>query len=168
MTDQRLQILAKRVERIVAPLAASRGRKELMYEELLAHLHEAYEQELAQSADDDAAAEASLRRLGDGVELAANLQTCVPLSEMILSLCGGQKEILMSRWFWLLVGLAAAFFGAGLILPALAKFKEIGQLLGAPHHAGDAVLGLAIGELIVICGLALMAYGVRRLLVKRA
>jgi hypothetical protein len=164
MTDHRLQILAGRVERIVAPLAVSRKRKELMREELLAHLCEAYEQELALPADDDAATEAAMRRLGEVAELTGRLQASAPAPEMILFLCGGRKEILMSRWFWLLLGVLAAFFGTGLILPALAKFKEIAQLFGTKAHAGDALVGLAIGEFIFLVGLALAVHALIRII----
>ena len=167
MNDDTLQKLAARVARIVAPLAAGARRKPLIQEELLAHLWQAYEQERAHLPDDDTAAEAAMVRLGDTTELAARLQACVPFPEILLSLCGGRKEILMSRWFWLLIGLAAAFFGTGMILPALAKFKEIAQTVGVKARAGDAILGLAVGELIALVGIGFIGYGIIRF-VRRA
>jgi hypothetical protein len=161
MNDHRLQILAERAAAIVAPLAASRKRKSLVREELLAHLFQAYEEERS-SMGDDQAVEAAIRRLGSTTEMTVRLQACVPAPEMVLALCWPRKETLMSRWSFLLLGLLGFFFGMGLILPALAKYKQMGAL------PTDGKVFLAGGLLIVLCGIALAAYGVKRLLVRRA
>jgi len=160
MSNDRLDQFEKLVAGIVSPLAASGRRKRRIAEELLAHLWQAYEEERARNDDDDAAAQAAVRRLGDTGELSSHLQTCVSFSEIILSL--GKKEILMSRWFWLCLGVVVAFFGTGLVLPALAKYKESGNL------PMEASVFLAAGALIVLAGIFIAAFAIRRLVARRA
>ena len=158
MNEPRLRQFEGRVARIVAPLIARASRKRMIREELLAHFWQVYEEELERLGDDVAAADATLGRMGDAGELSSRLQESVPLLETVICLCLARKELLMGRWFWLLLGCLAAFFGTGLILPALAKLKQSGSL------PADAVGALAMGVAIVTVGLCILVYGIRRLL----
>jgi hypothetical protein len=69
------------VERAVRPVRASSRHKDRMREELLAHLQELYNEELARLGDPSAALEQAARRFGDPAELRGELQQSVPLME---------------------------------------------------------------------------------------
>lgn len=59
------------------------------------------------------------------------------------------------RPFWnLIVGCVAVLFGPALVLPALAKLRDEGTM------NGESVGALAIGSLITVAGLSLVAYGI--------
>jgi hypothetical protein len=66
----------------------------------------------------------------------------------------------MSRWFWLLLGCLVALFGTGLVLPVLAKYKQSGTL------PLNAAVCLAVGAMVVMAGLCLIACGIKRLLTR--
>lgn len=158
MNDPPIRHFEGRVARIVAPLVARRARKESMREELLSHFYQVYEEEFARLEDERLAAEATARRLGDADELSSRLQASVPVLEMLICLIFPRKELLMSRWFWILLGCLVALFGTAMVLPALAKMKHAGSL--TTDTAGALALGLAI----VLAGLGLLAYGIKRLI----
>lgn len=69
------------VERAVRPVQAGPTKKLRMREELLAHLHGIYEQELARLGDDAAARAEALQRFGDPDALTAELQQSVKWSD---------------------------------------------------------------------------------------
>ena len=158
MNERRLGDFEGRVARIVAPLVARGARKKSMREELLCHFHQAYEEEFARLGDERLATDATFRRLGDADELSSRLQSSVPFLEMLICLIFPRKELIMSRWFWILLGCLVALFGTALVLPALAKMKHAGGL------TTDTAEALAIGVAIVVAGLGLLAYGIRRLI----
>ncbi len=66
--------LMTHVERAVRPVMASLAKKMRMRKELLGHLTELYEQELARSGDGRLAARSAIERLGEPGELTSNLQ----------------------------------------------------------------------------------------------
>lgn len=161
MNEDRLREFDNQVLRCVKTIIASPGRKRVMSEELLAHLLAAYEDEQLRMNDDRAAAEAAQHRFGNVDDLRRQLQTSVPLLERVVFTCLPRKEKSMRHLLWL-AGLLAVLFGTGLVLPALAHYKQLGYFNAA------AAWGLAVGLLITVAGLAAGAYGVKRLLTKTA
>jgi len=158
MSKPRMPDFESHVARIVAPLVARRARKESMREELLLHFHQAYEEEFARSGDERVATEATVHRLGDGNVLSSRLQASVPFLEMLICLIFPRKELMMSRWFWILLGCLVSLFGTSMVLPVLSRLKHSGSL------TTDTAGGLALGLAIVVAGLGLLAYGIRRLI----
>ena len=146
--------IESRLERIVAlavgPLWASRAQKRMIQEELLAHVTSVFEEELDRLGDEDAAFQETRSRFGIGEELESQLQQSVPLLERFLLV--SEREVLMSRWFWL-VAVFAVFFGPAIVLPALAKLRDHGELLWLP---------LVVGILITFAGLGGVGYGIVR------
>src|SRR5438067_3146132 len=94
------------IERAIHTIHARAARKQAMREELLAHLQEVFEEELAKQKDARLAAQTARQRLGDVEQLAAQLQASVPFFEQLLHWFV-RKEILMAAWLWL-VGWAVA------------------------------------------------------------
>ena len=76
--------LMKQVERVVRPIRARRPRKDRMRAELLAHLTDIYEEELARLDNDRAAVEQAIRRFGEPEQLRRQLQDSVPFLERVL------------------------------------------------------------------------------------
>jgi ATP-dependent Clp protease ATP-binding subunit ClpC len=66
--------LKKIVERAVRPVPAGLDRKKQMRAELLAHVHSAFEEELARDADEQTALRQTRARFGDPAKLAAELR----------------------------------------------------------------------------------------------
>lgn len=121
--------LRQRVERIVEPVVAGAGRKRQMREELVGHLQAVFEEELEVLRDERRAIEAAARRLGNRAELAEELQKCVPWVERVFILIVGRKEIQMSKFWMVWIGLMVIAFG--LIFPqfvagVLVGWAEIG------------------------------------------
>ena len=140
------------VDQVVRPVFASRARKRLMREELLAHVATVFEAELESLGDDQAAVEATRRRFGVLEEVQSELQASVPpLERWFLA---PERETLMSRWYWM-AAIFAVLVGPGVVLPALAKHREDGILLLWP---------LFLGGLITLAGIAAVGYGVARLI----
>lgn len=83
--------LAKLVERIVRPVRAGTARKRPMRDELLAHLTEIYDEELARLGDPSAAMQAAAHRFGDPIELTAELQATIPTLDLV--------NVILERWF---------------------------------------------------------------------
>jgi hypothetical protein len=156
MIDSAENQLATIVERAVGPVQASRSRKQMIREELLAHVVAVYDAELETLGDEQAALEATCRRFGVADELESQLQGSVPPLERWLLL--PEREILMSRWFWL-IAILAVFVGPGFVLPAVAKFREESVL---------QLLPLVFGGLITLAGLAGVGYGVARRFIRPA
>ncbi len=73
----------KIVERAVRPVQASTARKRKMREELLAHLTEIFEEELASTRNPAAALDAAAKRFGDPSELAGELSSALPWMERV-------------------------------------------------------------------------------------
>ncbi len=76
--------LRRHVERIVRPIRASATRKVRMREELLAHLTQMYEEELAAQGDRSTALAAAQVRFGDPAELRQELQGTVTWIEQVM------------------------------------------------------------------------------------
>jgi hypothetical protein len=140
------------VRHAIATVAASPARRRDMHDELLAHLHASYEEELEQLGNPRAAVAAATRRLGDPATLRRQLQASVPLIERLFfrSL---SKETLMARWNWYLA-LFAFFSGPAMMLPALALHKDHGVAWSS------IAVPLACGLLVTLGGLAVIALGI--------
>lgn len=72
------------VERIVRPLRATESRKLRMRRELLSHLKNAFDEEIAGGADASTALVKAKERLGNPTELTQQLQQAVPTLERIM------------------------------------------------------------------------------------
>jgi len=143
----------------VDPIPASPNRKRSMREELLAHLHGAFEQELADSRPPEIALATAMHRFGNLDLIRTELRQSVPLLERIifqfLAPVFTPREPLMLRWS--LVGIACFFIGMGIILPALAKIRDQREI------TVGAVIPGSIGLAIVIIGVAASIYRVYKL-----
>lgn len=84
MSDIELKNLMVHVERIVRPVRATELRKLKMRREILSHLQAVLDEEMAIAADESAAWETTLRRLGDPAILTRELQKIVPLRERLV------------------------------------------------------------------------------------
>jgi hypothetical protein len=136
------------VDRVVGPVRASRSWKRFIHEELCSHVQSVFHEEMARLGNEQAAFQATRERFGVEDELEFELQACVPRLERWLLL--SERDIIMSRWFWW-AALFAVFFGPAIVLPALAKFRDHGELLFFP---------LTLGILITLAGLGGVLYGV--------
>lgn len=110
MSNARLKDFEDYLSGVIEPIMASPGRKRIMCADLLDHLQESYRMELGCQADESAAIEAAITRLGSADELRLQLQASVPFFERMLFLCLDRKETFMSRWLWI-VGVVAMVIG---------------------------------------------------------
>jgi len=156
MNDQILSHLQQQVDQIITPLRATRRRKSLMREELLAHLLDIYETETTHS-DPPAALTQTLRRFGDSTSLSKDLQSSVPIFERILQSLYNKEPTMNRLWLTLLLtGIAGLAFGLSLILPALAKLKLEGRL------PGGHIIPIVIGAIIMYTGFQICCWGLAR------
>ena len=139
--------LAAIVDAAVRPLWATPRRKQMIREELLAHVTSVFEEELAHLDDEQAALDAARRRFGAPSDLQPQLQAAVSMlgGRFLLS----EKELPMARW--LATGIIAFAFGMGILLPACAAIKQQGV-----YH----VLPLIAGGLITLTGIVAFGYGI--------
>jgi len=130
-----------------------------MREELVAHLHGAFEQELADGMPPEAALAATLKRFGNLDLIRVELSKSVPLLERMifqfLVPLFTPREPLMLRWT--LVGLACLAIGMAIILPALAQIRD------HKEFTTSAVIHGSIGLAIVAVGVASSIYRVIKL-----
>ncbi len=138
------------VELAVRPIWASRSRKRMIHEELVMHVTTVFDEELNRLGDEEAACKATRERFGVEDELGSQLQDCIPRFERWFLL--SERDILMSRWFWL-VAVIAAFVGPALVMPAVAHFQQQGTMPWAP---------LLLGVAITLAGFGGVGYGVVR------
>jgi hypothetical protein len=123
MIEDILAKLEAEVHQAIASLGAGSQRKQLIREELDAHLSEVYEEELARLGDPQLAAQATWRRFGDSEELRGQLQSSVPLLESLFFTYFCRREISMSRWW-------TAAIVALLVATAIAIPDSIGFVVG--------------------------------------
>jgi hypothetical protein len=138
------------VRRVIRPIVATRARKRLIEEELLAHVIAVYEQEFNKFGEVQAALDQTRRRFGVPEEVRSQLQSSIPTLECwLLAL---ERNLLMSRWLWLIAIFALAV-GPAILLPAMAKFRMDGSLTFLP---------LAVGALMTLGGVCGICYGAAR------
>jgi hypothetical protein len=150
MNDFTFAQLEALVEQVLRPVWATRARKRMLREELLAHMLDVFADEVAHLGDERLALEKTLKRFGSIAEVGTEFRATFSLSKYLLSLFS--KETLMSRWLWI-VAVVAIFVGPGLIMPAVAKFNQAGIL---------PVFPLLIGVLILLSGLGTVGYGLKQ------
>lgn len=160
MTEDPHRRLERYVDRAVGSLRATARRRSIVREELLAHLFEAFAQELQGAREPAAALDATIRRFGDCDVLARELEASVPALERIMFLLF-HRERLMWRLL-VLVGVLGTLFGMAVILPALAKLKHLGALTGQADYLMRAAVGIIIGVVIVTAGVHLLVWGIAR------
>jgi hypothetical protein len=165
------------LSRVIDPIMASPGRKRIMRADLLDHLQESYRMELGCQADEYAAVEAAITRLGSADELRLQLQASVPLFERVLFLCLTRKGTFMSRWLWI-VGVVAIVVGdnfrftqseqvflAGMALIVLLVFRHLFQkdnlasrLIGSRWPWLVGCVGVLFGTALVLPAMAKMKH----------
>jgi hypothetical protein len=116
MNDARPKDFEDHLSRVIDPIMASPGRKRIMRADLLDHLQESYRMELGCQADEYAAIEAAITRLGTADELRLQLQASVPRFERVVFSWLDRKETLMSRWLFV-VGVVAIVVGENFHFP---------------------------------------------------
>jgi hypothetical protein len=156
MNDSIQRQLQHVVDAAIAPVRASAARKAAMREELLAHVSEVFADELSQSHDEKLALVTTTRRFGAAVDLGPQINDSLPFFESWFHI--SEKELLMSRWFWL-TAVAAIAIGPAIILPAMAKLRDEGILMTFPF---------VLGTVVLLAGVAAAGYGAARQLTGHA
>ena len=158
MSEPVLNDLTAYVTQAIRSLPASRARRQRMQEELVAHILDIYDEELARLQDEQAAAERAKQRFGRADDLRSELATAVPWVErLILLICG--KGSIMWRWLWI-VGVLAVFVGMGFVLPAVAQLRSPAPIM-PDNRFGIGVL-LPFGVVVTLLGLGLFGYSLLR------
>jgi hypothetical protein len=111
-------------------------------EELECHLREDVERQVRSGVDAPKAFEAAVQQIG--------------LPDALNREFEKSERTLMTKILIILLGIFGVLVGTGLILPALAKYKEQGAMV----H--DAVMGLLLGIPIVLIGLGTAFYGFKK------
>jgi hypothetical protein len=159
------------VDRMLRPVKVGPRRRRAMREELLAHLRQAYEEELAQGQDESAAFDSAVRRFGSPDDAQRLLQATVPTFEQWLAQQFTQLEDAMSigprfaGWVLSLVGAAFAF-GLALIMPATAKLVGLipvsmraGEAIDAERVLKASLISLvAFAFFVTLSGVSILAY----------
>jgi hypothetical protein len=177
MSDARQKDFDDHLSCVIDPIMASPGRKRIMRADLLDHLRESYRMELDCRADEYAAIEAAIARLGNADELRLQLQASVPFFERMLFLCLDRKETFMSRSLWI-VGVVAIVVGdnfrftqseqvflAGMALIVLLVFRHLFQkdnlalrLIGSRWPWLVGCVGVLFGTALVLPAMAKMKH----------
>ncbi len=150
MTDFTFAQLEAIVEQVLRPVWTTRMRKQMLREELLAHVLDVFADEVANLGNEQQALEKTRKRFGSAAEVGTEFQVTFSMSKYLLSLFS--KETLMARWLWF-VAVVAIFVGPALIMPAVAKFNQDGILTIVP---------LLIGIVITLVGLGTVGYGFKQ------
>jgi hypothetical protein len=158
MNDDVLNDLTAHVAQAVEALPASRTRRQHMQEELLAHLLDLYDEELAQIRDERAAADRAKQRFGRPDDLRSDLATAVPMVERLILLTCGKGNV-MWRWLWIM-GVLAVMVGMGFVLPAAAKLRNPDPIMPGDRF-GVGVL-LPFGVVVTLLGLGFFGYSLLR------
>jgi hypothetical protein len=149
------------VDHIVSKIRVPRRRRSAIREELTAHLMEIFAHELARApADARAAFEAALRRFGDGDALSNEIQASVPALEQMLFLLFNRE-----RRMWRLmigVGFVVILLGTSILLPALGKIRQLGDVNFHGQPVMTLALGVMIATAIVMVGVHLLGWGIAR------
>jgi hypothetical protein len=140
-------------------LPIRRARKLEIEEELLAHLHAIYEEELACSPEPGRAAERAVQRFGDPDDLQRELRAAVPIREW-LAFAVLERGPRMGRWI-ALAGAAAVLVGLGFVFPAVAYLRNIIDTMGGQSSTfHQSITLLILGVAITLLGAASMVLGI--------
>jgi hypothetical protein len=152
--------LERHVDYIVSKVRAPRRRRSAIREELTAHLMEIFAHELVRAPDAGAAFDATLRRFGDGNALSKEIQASVPALEQMLFLLFNRE-----RRMWRLMigaGFLVMLFGTSILLPALGKISQLGDVNFHGQPVMTLALGVMIATAIVMVGVHLLGWGIAR------
>ncbi len=111
-------------------------------EELEVHLREEIEQQMKSGLSAQQTFAAAVQRIGQANMLKREFKKV--------------ERTLMKKIMIILLGIFGILFGPGIILPALARHRDLGI------WNSDIVMPIVVGTLILLVGLAATAYGVRR------
>jgi hypothetical protein len=111
-------------------------------EELESHLRDEIEQRMKSGSDPQQAFEVAIRQFGQANRLKREFKKV--------------ERTLMKRVTIILLGIFGILFGPGIILPALAKHRDLGV------WNSDIIMPIVWGTLILLAGLSTAIYGIRR------
>lgn len=111
-------------------------------EELESHLREDLERQMKSGSNEQEAFEVSIQRIGQPQAIKREFKK--------------MERTFMKKIMIILFGIFGILFGPGIILPALAKHRDLGV------WNGDIVTPIVVGTIILLAGLATVAYGVKR------
>lgn len=150
MNDDTFAQLEDVVNEALRPVWASRSRKQMLRMELLAHVMDVFQAELATCGEERTAVNQTLCRFGLAEAIGCELQESLGFSDRWL--CISNKETFMSRWLWVLA-IVSIFVGPAFIMPAVALYRDAGVLQLFP---------LILGAIITLSGFAITGYGIRQ------
>jgi hypothetical protein len=111
-------------------------------EELEGHLREEIEQQIKSGLNAQQAFAAAVQQIGQANRLKREFKKV--------------ERTLMKKIMIILLGIFGILFGPGIILPALAKHRDLGI------WNSDIVMPIVWGTLILLAGLSIAIYGIRR------
>jgi hypothetical protein len=111
-------------------------------EELESHLRDEIDQRMKSGLDPQPAFEVAIRQFGQANRLKREFKKV--------------ERTLMKRVMIILLGIFGILFGPGIILPALAKHRNLGV------WNADIIMPIVWGTLILLAGLSTAIYGIRR------
>ena len=111
-------------------------------EELESHLREDLERQMKSGSNEQKAFVVSIQRIGQPQAIKREFKKT--------------ERTFMKKIMIILFGIFGILFGPGIILPALAKHRDLGV------WNGDIVTPIVVGTIILLAGLATVAYGVKR------
>ena len=111
-------------------------------EELESHLHEDIERQMKSGSNEQKAFEVSIQQIGQPQAIKQEFKK--------------MERTFMKKIMIILFGIFGILFGPGIILPALAKHRDLGV------WNTEIVMPMVWGSLILLAGLAAAAYGFKR------
>jgi len=111
-------------------------------EELESHLREDIERQMKSGSNEQKAFEVSIQRIGQPQAIKREFKK--------------MERTFMKKIMIILFGIFGILFGPGIILPALAKHRDLGV------WNTEIVMPMVWGSLILLAGLAAAAYGFKR------
>jgi hypothetical protein len=149
MSESTLSAFESYLEQTLASLPIRAGRRREIRDELLAHLLNVYEDELARHGDERKASAETLRRFGAADFLSTELESSIPVWERGLTWILGQKEKIMWRLF-LVLGILSVLVGLGFVMPAVQEivYHEVVTLSVVLLLFGAAVCGAGVWSFV--------------------
>ena len=154
--------LRSHVERAVRPVQATRRRKLEMREELLAHLQDIYDEELARSNGDSVAQQAAIERFGPAAALSQQLAASVPWYDPVLPWLNPTRHLQPMSFWKVALGISVIYLT--LISLSLGLMSGIFSGISALECAAVVVVSLAIISpvFLTLCAMAGAIHGVLR------
>jgi len=111
-------------------------------EELEIHLREEIERQMKLGLSEQKAFEISVQQIGQPKKLNSEFKK--------------NERTLMKKIMTILLGIFGVFFGVGFILPALAKYRDLGI------WTGEQLAYCSLGAAIVIAGISTVIFGFKK------